>query len=77
MVLKQVAVLALIGIVIGLAAAIGVGRVAESLLYGLSGRDPLAVVVATIVLGLVVLVAGYLPARRASSITPMEALRHE
>ena len=77
MVLKQVAVLASIGIVVGLAAAIGLGRVAESLLYGLSGRDPLAVVVATAVLGLVVLVAGYLPARRASSITPMEALRHE
>jgi ABC-type lipoprotein release transport system permease subunit len=55
----------------------GLSRVAESLLNGLSGRDPLAVVVATVVLGLVVLVAGYLPARRASSITPMEALRHE
>ena len=77
MVLKQVAVLALIGIVVGLAAAIGLGRVAESLLYGLSGSDPLAVAVAAAVLGLVVLVAGYLPARRASSITPMEALRHE
>jgi predicted lysophospholipase L1 biosynthesis ABC-type transport system permease subunit len=77
MVLKQVAVLALIGMIVGLAAAIGLGRVAESLLYGLSGRDPVAVVIATAVLGLVVLVAGYLPARRASSITPMEALRHE
>jgi putative ABC transport system permease protein len=77
MVLKQVAVLASIGIVLGLAAAIGLSRIAESLLYGLSGRDPLAAVIATAVLGLVVLVAGYLPARRASSITPMEALRHE
>jgi ABC-type antimicrobial peptide transport system permease subunit len=77
MVLKQVAVLASIGIVVGLAAAIGLGRVAESLLYGLSGHDPLAVGIATVVLGLVVLVAGYLPARRASSIAPMEALRHE
>lgn len=77
MVLKEVAVLASIGIVVGLATALGLGRVAESLLYGLSGRDPLAVVVATIVLGFAVLVAGYLPARRASSIAPMEALRHE
>jgi ABC-type antimicrobial peptide transport system permease subunit len=77
MVLRQVAMTALIGIVVGLAAAMGLSRVAESLLYGLSGRDPLAAVVATAVLGVAVLVAGYVPARRASSIPPMEALRHE
>jgi len=77
MVLKQVGVLALVGIAIGLAAAIGFGRVAESLLYGLSALDPLALVAAASVLALVVLAAGYVPARRASRIAPMEALRHE
>jgi predicted permease len=77
MVLKQVGWMALIGLGVGLAAAIGFGRAAEALLYGLSGHDPLVLVVATAVLAAVVLGASYWPARRASSIAPMEALRYE
>jgi ABC-type antimicrobial peptide transport system permease subunit len=60
-----------------LAAALGLGRIAESLLFGLSGYDPAVLVSAVIALSAVVFAAGYVPARRASSIAPMEALRYE
>jgi ABC-type antimicrobial peptide transport system permease subunit len=47
------------------------------LLYGVGGYDPLAFVGATLVLGFCAAVAGFIPARRASSIDPMQALRAE
>jgi predicted permease len=77
MVLKQVGVMALIGAGIGLAAALGFGRVAEAVLFDLSARDPTIFVAATVVLAAVVLAASWLPAWRASRIAPMEALRYE
>jgi len=77
MVLRQVGWMALIGGVAGLACAVMLGRAAEAVLFGLSGYDPSALVAATAVLGLVVLAAGYLPARRASNVDPLEALRYE
>jgi predicted permease len=77
MVLKQVGAKALIGGGLGLVAAIGLGRASEALLYGISGYDPLVLAVAVAVLSTVVLGAGYLPARRASKVAPMEALRHD
>ncbi|HEX5419359.1 MAG TPA: FtsX-like permease family protein [Gammaproteobacteria bacterium] len=77
MVLKQVGGMAVIGLGVGLLAAIGAGRAAEALLYGLSGHNPFVLVGAAVVLAAVVLAASYWPARRASSIAPMEALRHE
>jgi predicted permease len=77
MVLKQLAIMAGIGMPIGLALAVLVGRGAETLLFGLKGYDPLVLAGALIVLVVVVLLAAYLPARRAASIEPMEALRSE
>jgi putative ABC transport system permease protein len=77
LVLKQVGVMALIGGVLGLIAAIGLGRASEALLFGITGYDPLVLVVAVIILSTVVLGAGYLPARRASKLAPMDALRHD
>jgi len=77
MVFRRVAVLASIGIAIGLAVALGAGRIADAMLYGLTGRDPLTLAAAVAVLAAVVLVASYVPARRASLVAPMEALRHE
>jgi predicted permease len=77
MVLRQVGIMTLIGAVIGVAAAIGIGRAARSLLFELRGNDPLVIATATVVLGLVALGAGYVPARRASRVEPMQALRYE
>jgi predicted permease len=77
MVLKQVAVMTAIGGAIGIAAAVGLGRAAQSLLFGLQGYDPLAIVVAAAVLALVAFGAGYIPALRASRVHPMQALRYE
>jgi putative ABC transport system permease protein len=77
MVLKQVAVLALVGGTLGLAAALTLGRAAEALLFGLSAYDPLVLAASVGLLSAVVLAASYVPARRASSVAPMEALRYE
>ncbi len=77
MVLKQVGWIAAIGAGVGLVAALGVGRLASSLLFGLSGYDPLVFGAAVAVIAIVVLVASYMPARKASKVAPMEALRYE
>ncbi len=77
MVLKQVGWVALGGAAVGLIAAFGVGRLASALLFGLSGYDPLVFGGALAVIAVVVLGATYLPARKASQVAPMEALRHE
>ena len=77
MVLRQVGAMAVIGLSLGLAAALGFSRFAEALLFGLSGRDPWVFIAATAVLVAVVLAASWLPARRAARIAPTEALRYE
>jgi predicted permease len=77
LVVKQVGLMTVIGSSIGLAAAAGLGRVAEALLVGLSGHDPAVLIAAVAAISLVVLGASYVPARRASRIAPMEALRYE
>ena len=77
MVLKQVAIMAGIGVPLGLVLAVLVGRMAEVLLFGLKGYDPLVLGAAVAVLAVVVSLAAYLPAQRAASIAPMEALRSE
>jgi predicted permease len=77
LVIRQVGIIAVVGAALGLCAALALGRFAEALLFGLSGHDPAVLVGAGAVVCAVALAAGYLPARRASSIAPMEALRHE
>jgi predicted permease len=77
MVLEQVGVMAAVGCAVGIVAAIALVGTAEAILFGVSGYDPRAFVAAVFVLCVVALVAGYLPARRASSIAPMAALRYE
>ncbi|MGI9628970.1 MAG: ABC transporter permease [Longimicrobiales bacterium] len=77
LVLRQVARMTVIGVIIGLVGAFFLGRAAESLLFGLEGSDPFVMVGVVLTLSVVALSAGYLPARRASRVDPMVALRHE
>jgi len=77
MVLGQVGRMTLIGGLVGIAGAIALGKGAESLLFQLKGWDPLVIIISAIVLTLVALIAGLVPALRASRIDPMQALRYE
>jgi len=77
MVLRQVGVMVLIGGVIGIGGALALGRVARSLLYEIKGYDPGVMTLSAILLALIALGAGYIPALRASKIDPMQALRYE
>jgi predicted permease len=77
LVLRQVGVMVLIGGTIGLAGAIALGRVAQAMLFQMSGSDPIVMISATVLLALVALAAGYVPALRASRVDPMQALRYE
>ena len=77
LVLRQVGLMVLIGAVIGLAGAVALGKVAQSMLYQMSGSDPVVMAASTVLLGLIALAAGYVPAVRASRVDPMQALRYE
>ena len=77
MVLRQVGLMTLIGGVVGIAAALALGRAARSILFEIQSYDPVVVALAAIVLTLVALGAGYIPALRASRIEPVQALRYE
>jgi len=76
-VLGQVLVLTAAGIAIGLVAAFGTMRLLSGLLFGLSARDPLTLATPATTLAATALVAGYFPARRASRVDPVAALRAE
>lgn len=69
--------LAIVGVILGAASALGLTRLMSSLLYGVKPWDPLTVVLVSVLLSGVTLLATYLPARRASRVDPMVALRYE
>lgn len=77
MVLGEASWLAMGGVVVGLAAGLILVRLIRTMLYGLKPWDPVSVAAAAGLLFAVSLVAGYVPARRASRVQPMDALRHE
>src|SRR5262249_47586769 len=77
MVMRETLLLVIIGVVIGLAASLAANRLIESMLYGLTPNDPTTILLAMLLMTSVAAFAGYLPARRASLIDPLAALRYE
>ncbi|MGB6386198.1 MAG: ABC transporter permease [Terriglobales bacterium] len=77
LVLGEGAKMALIGVVIGIAAALGLTQLMANQLFGVTAHDPLTFVIVAILLALVALLACYIPARRAVRVDPIEALRYE
>ena len=77
MVLRGAVAQILMGTVLGIPAALFAGHLIASQLYGVGAYDPYALVRAVLILGLCSGVAGFIPARRAASLEPMEALRTE
>ena len=77
MVLRETLLLALLGVVAGLTAAAALTQLAASMLYNLKPTDPLTFSAAALLLVVIALAAGFTPARRASRVDPIDALRHE
>ena len=77
MIVRESGVVAIIGVAVGLIVALATGRLLQSLLYGITPRDPLTLATTTGVLLLVAAIACWLPARRAATIDPITALRAE
>jgi putative ABC transport system permease protein len=77
MVMRDVLILVGIGIAVGVPAALALTSVVRSQLYGLTGHDPMTLILATVGLAVVAFAAGYIPAIRASRLDPMRALRYE
>jgi ABC-type antimicrobial peptide transport system permease subunit len=77
LVARQGALLTGIGLVLGVAGALGLSRVMSSLLYGVNPRDPLTFAAVTVILSAIALAASYVPAYRAAKVDPVVALRHE
>ncbi|MPY90326.1 MAG: FtsX-like permease family protein [Luteitalea sp.] len=77
MILREAALVAAIGIAVGVAAAMMLTRYIQSMLFGVKPVDPPTIAAAVLLMLVVALLAGWLPARRASRLEPMVALRHE
>jgi len=76
-VLGETLILMLIGIAVGVPIALAGTRLIKSMLFGLGVADPLAIAAACVILAVIAGLAGYIPARRASQVDPMVALRYE
>jgi len=77
MVMRESMLLVGVGVALGLAGALWAGRFVKTVLYGLPANDPSTIAAAVTVIAMVAALAGYVPARRASRVDPMEALREQ
>jgi predicted permease len=77
MILREILGMLAAGLCVGLIAAYGIGKVIESLLFGVKASDPIVFVLAAGLLAAVALLAGWLPSRKAANVDPMVALRYE
>jgi putative ABC transport system permease protein len=77
LILKQGLMLSLAGVSLGVAASMGLAHLISTLLYGVRPNDPLTLIAVTVLQTLVVLAASWIPARRATHVDPMVALRYE
>jgi predicted permease len=77
MILRESSWLAIAGVVVGVGAALALTRLVKSMLFGVQPRDPATLAVGGLLLLAVALAASWIPARRAASVQPMDALRHE
>ena len=77
MVIAQGLKLAISGVLVGVLSSLALGRILSGFLYGVSPTDPMTIVGVAVLLTLVTLLASYLPARRATRVDPMVALRYE
>lgn len=77
LVMRQGITLTIVGLAIGLAVALGLAQLMKTFLFGVSANDPATFILTSAVLATVALIACYLPARRATKVDPIVALRHE
>jgi ABC-type antimicrobial peptide transport system permease subunit len=77
LVLGEALILVAVGIGVGVPAALASSRLLASMLFGLRGTDPISLAAVTVTLGCVAALASYIPARRATRVDPMVALRYE
>jgi predicted permease len=77
LVLSQGMILTVIGVALGAGGAVGLTRLMKSMLFGVSATDPVTFIAIALLLGAVALLASYIPARRATKVDPLVALRYE
>ena len=77
LILREAGMLLAVGLGVGLVLALAGGRAASSMLFGLKPYDPITMAMGAALLAIVALAASYLPARRATKVDPMVALRYE
>ena len=77
LVLREALLLVLAGVMVGIPAALLSSRLLNSMIFGLKSTDPISMSIVIVVLGLIAALAGFIPARRATKIDPMVALRYE